>query len=354
MAASLGAAAEAAGERAEAPTGALADLARGGQDGGEGGAEPLAGERARLAERAGEGEGELERALGAGLDADGLAAEVILDGAAGDGGGAVGADLDDEAGDHRRIGGLGHRLGAIDGGRGAALVGHGGEDSTRVRPKFGRRGRPVLPSPAVDFVLPARPVKMQLVAGRGHYDAVIAAVQKARTSVWVASANLKEMMVEGPRRSARSRGRFRSILETFDELARAGVELRILHAKLPSGPFRERFDALPRLYGGGVELRECPRVHLKTVIVDGAFIYLGSANWTGAGLGAKGEGRRNFEVGMVSDDEEVIDAVQALYERIWTGGECGACKLREEGCEAPLDLGSRPIPAGRRRVARAR
>ena len=58
---------------------------------------------------------------------------------------------------------------------------------------------------------------------------------------------------------------------------------------------------------------------MKTVIVDGAFLYLGSANWTGAGLGAKGEGRRNFELGVVTDDEQYIDHVQAVYEAIWRG-----------------------------------
>ena len=30
-----------------------------------------------------------------------------------------------------------------------------------------------------------------------------------------------------------------------------------------------------------LELRQCPRVHLKTVLIDGQFCYLGSANWTG-------------------------------------------------------------------------
>ncbi|MCA9660247.1 MAG: hypothetical protein KC486_18030 [Myxococcales bacterium] len=179
---------------------------------------------------------------------------------------------------------------------------------------------------------------MQLVSGRGHYEAVVAAVLKAQRSVWVATANLKQMMVEGRRVSVRARSRFRSVLDVFDELAAAGVELRILHASRPSGPFRERFDALPRLYEGGLELRECPRVHLKAVVVDGALVYLGSANWTGAGLGAKGEGRRNFEVGILTDDDEVLDTIQELYDRIWRGAECAACSLRDDGCEAPLDL----------------
>jgi phosphatidylserine/phosphatidylglycerophosphate/cardiolipin synthase-like enzyme len=71
------------------------------------------------------------------------------------------------------------------------------------------------------------------------------------------------------------------------------------------------------------------------VIVDGELLYLGSANWTGAGLGAKGSGRRNFELGIVTDDGPLLDQIQELYERIWTGTECSACKLRDE-CPGPL------------------
>jgi phosphatidylserine/phosphatidylglycerophosphate/cardiolipin synthase-like enzyme len=83
-------------------------------------------------------------------------------------------------------------------------------------------------------------------------------------------------------------------------------------------------------------MRLCPRVHLKAVMVDGAFLYLGSANFTGAGLGAKGAGRRNFELGFVTDDALMLDEVQELFDRIWTGRECAACKLRSE-CPKPLD-----------------
>lgn len=192
--------------------------------------------------------------------------------------------------------------------------------------------------PPVDFALPERPIRMRLLAGRGHYEAIIPAVRAAKTSVWIATANLKELLVEDTRASARARGRFHSVLEVFSALAQREVELRILHATPPSGPFRRSFDRRARLYKGGLELRQCPRVHLKTVIVDGRLCYLGSANWTGAGLGAKGEHRRNFELGVLTDDEDVIDQVQAMYEAIWSGQLCRACKLRSSGCEAPLDL----------------
>lgn len=136
-----------------------------------------------------------------------------------------------------------------------------------------------------------------------------------------------------------------SVLDVFDRLARDGVELRILHASMPSRAFRKAFDSKPRLVAGGLQLRQCPRVHLKLVIIDGALAYLGSANWTGAGLGAKGSHRRNFEMGFVTDDDAVLDATQDRYEQLWRGSECGACRLRTE-CEAPLDLDARPPAKG--------
>ena len=208
----------------------------------------------------------------------------------------------------------------------------------------------------MDFVLPLRPRNLELVSGRGHYDRVISAVLAAERSVWIATANLKELMVEAPgllpgqRRGGRG---YCSVLDVFDTLASRGVDLRILHASLPSRPFRDEFDRHERLVHGGIELRMCARVHLKTVIIDGKLIYLGSAHWTGAGLGAKGEHRRNFELGIVSDDEQLLDEVQALYQEIWRGSSCRSCRLRDQ-CEAPLcDAVAKPAtpPESTTRVA---
>jgi phosphatidylserine/phosphatidylglycerophosphate/cardiolipin synthase-like enzyme len=187
----------------------------------------------------------------------------------------------------------------------------------------------------MDFVLPLSPRALELVAGRGHYERVISAVLDAKRSVWIATANLKELMVEAKVQMPGRRRDFRSVLELLAEQARRGVELRILHASLPSRAFRDEFDRHRGLVRGGLELRMCPRVHLKTVIVDAELLYLGSANWTGAGLGAKGEGRRNFELGIVSSDEQLLDQVQAMYDAIWRGEPCADCKLRDS-CEAPL------------------
>jgi phosphatidylserine/phosphatidylglycerophosphate/cardiolipin synthase-like enzyme len=126
------------------------------------------------------------------------------------------------------------------------------------------------------------------------------------------------------------------VLDVLDGHARRGVELRLLHAGPPSRPFAEELARHARLKRGGLAMRRCPRVHLKLVAVDGRLLYLGSANWTGAGLGAKGDGRRNFEMGILTDDDVLLDAAQARFERIWSGKECASCKLRGV-CPKPLD-----------------
>ncbi len=181
---------------------------------------------------------------------------------------------------------------------------------------------------------------MRLVADREHYELVIDAVLDAKQSVWIATANLKDLMVEDsavyPGRRRGRRSHYRSVLESFAALASRGVELRILHAGTPSRAFRGSFDEQETLVAGGLEMRRCPRVHLKTVVVDASLAYLGSANWTGAGMGAKGDGRRNFELGFVTRDDGVIDDVQERFDRIWRGAECANCRLRDD-CEMPLD-----------------
>jgi phosphatidylserine/phosphatidylglycerophosphate/cardiolipin synthase-like enzyme len=184
-------------------------------------------------------------------------------------------------------------------------------------------------------------------------------ISRARTSVWIASANVKQLLVEAPIGTRdRARGRYVPILDTIQSLCDRGVSVRLLHASVPSAPFRDELvHRAARLSRPSFQMRSCPRVHLKLIAIDGSFLYLGSANFTGAGLGAKADGRRNFELGIVTDDEWMLDQAQARFERIWSGGECGSCRMRRE-CPAPLDTppsarpALRPAPAARRRSKR--
>jgi phosphatidylserine/phosphatidylglycerophosphate/cardiolipin synthase-like enzyme len=179
-----------------------------------------------------------------------------------------------------------------------------------------------------------RAIEADLLAGRELYrEVILEKLAHARESVLIATANVKDMQIERG-------GKFASITALFNELAERGVELRMLHAELPSRPFRRSFDKRQRLVRGGLSLKICPRVHFKAVLVDGAWAYLGSANLTGAGLGAKADGRRNFELGFCTEDFDTVDRAKALFEAVWSGAECTACKLRSV-CPDPI---GKPAP----------
>jgi phosphatidylserine/phosphatidylglycerophosphate/cardiolipin synthase-like enzyme len=152
--------------------------------------------------------------------------------------------------------------------------------------------------------------------------------------LWIATANLKELLVEAPIGTrARASGRYASIAGDLHDLVKRGVDVRLLHASPPSGPMKRSLARATPVRG---RMRMCPRVHLKMIAVDGAQLYLGSANFTGAGLGAKGDARRNFEMGIVTDDDVMLDTAQARFDHIWRGKECAACKLYDR-CPKPIE-----------------
>lgn len=182
-----------------------------------------------------------------------------------------------------------------------------------------------------------RLARTELLVGDDHHDRLVARFADAKVSLWISTANVKEMRVPAPVGTrARAKGGYVSILSVFDTLAKRGVELRMLHATIPSRAFRAELERHPVLRDGGLSMRLCPRTHMKLVAIDGAWLYLGSANFTGAGLGAKAEGRRNFELGVATDDEGLLDATQAEFDRVFSGRACKGCKLRSV-CPTPID-----------------
>lgn len=180
--------------------------------------------------------------------------------------------------------------------------------------------------------MPSLPLtlKATFLSGRALYDEVVRdGILQAKRSLWIATANVKELHVEPTRSLRAGRQPYRSIVDVLAEKVQGGVDVRLLYAELPSRRFRAAFDRRKRLVKGGLGLRHCPRVHMKAVIVDGTRLYLGSANLTGAGLGVKGDGKRNFELGLVTEDYALLDHVQALFDEVWRGDPCASCGLRD-------------------------
>ena len=163
----------------------------------------------------------------------------------------------------------------------------------------------------------------------GHFGRVVLeGMLRAKVGLDIMTADFKAMLVpvEGRRRAP-------SIVELLRGLAEEGVEIRLLHAGTPSSAaLVELKRELPR----GLVIRRCSRLHAKAVIVDCSRMYLGSANLTGAGLGAKGEGKRNFEMGIWTTSAGLIDGVLEQFNALWEGRRCEGCK-RKEVCPVPLE-----------------
>ena len=167
-----------------------------------------------------------------------------------------------------------------------------------------------------------------VVDGQHFYRVVRDGMLKAKVSLDIATADFKAMLV--PEAGS---NRAHSIVEILRRLALRGVEIRLLHSGTPSSAaLRELKRALPK----NLVIRRCPRLHFKTVIVDCRGMYLGSANLTGAGLGGKMDGKRNFELGIWSESAALIDAVLDQFNGLWEGRRCPACR-RKDICPVPLE-----------------
>ncbi|HUO11100.1 MAG TPA: phospholipase D-like domain-containing protein [Phycisphaerae bacterium] len=187
-------------------------------------------------------------------------------------------------------------------------------------------------------VLPTLPVgPCELIVDGEHFARVVKnGIAKAKVSLDIMTADFKAMLVPTMRGGRKGRGRGRgaeSIVQVFRRLAERGVEIRILHAGTPSAA---ALLELKRELPGNLVIRRCPRLHAKAVVIDARAMYLGSANLTGAGLGAKGDGKRNFEMGVWTEGAVMIEAVMGQFNLLWEGRQCGKCK-RKDVCPVPLE-----------------
>lgn len=195
-----------------------------------------------------------------------------------------------------------------------------------------------------------RRIDMRLVSNEGHYSEVIQrGLVTARASIWISTANIKDVHIEAPIGTrARARGRFVSLFEWLKSQFDAGLDVRLLHAAPPSRVLSTK----PAWRQSAAMHRACPRVHLKMLAIDGRLLYLGSANLTGAGVGAKSRNGRNFEAGILTDDPWLLDELQGTFDAIWSGKHCRNCRVRSR-CALPLDnisVGTPKLTESRERV----
>ncbi|MHC4187141.1 MAG: phospholipase D-like domain-containing protein [Planctomycetota bacterium] len=171
---------------------------------------------------------------------------------------------------------------------------------------------------------------LEFITNRQIYEEVICdRIPKAKKFLWLATSDLKDLYID-------KNAKMVPFLELLSDLVKKKVEIRLLHAKEPGPAFREDFDKYPNLIHG-IERVLCPRNHLKAVVIDGKFAYTGSANLTGAGMGAKNEHKRNFESGIITTETVLINQIMDQFDDIFRGSHCLQCK-RKKYCADYKDL----------------
>jgi len=165
------------------------------------------------------------------------------------------------------------------------------------------------------------------ISNSDHYNEVLSRVMHVKQSLWIGTADIKDLYIE-------EKGRAVPFLGVLAKLIKKGVAVRLIHAKEPGPVFREDFDKYPILYDG-LERVLCPRVHFKMMVFDGKETYIGSANLTGAGIGMKAEGTRNFETGILTDDPDIVEQAINQFDGVWMGKHCKNCKRRDY-CPDPI------------------
>ena len=189
------------------------------------------------------------------------------------------------------------------------------------------------------------------ISDSAHYKEVLSRVLHVKESLWIGTADIKDLYIEDGKTNnvsskrgqkelvlsaEREKGRatLKPFLEVLAKLIKKGVAVRLIHAKEPGPNFREDFDRFPILYDG-LERVLCPRVHFKMMIFDGKVAYIGSANLTGAGIGMKADGTRNIEAGILTDEPEIVALAMDQFDEVWIGKHCKNCK-RKDFCPDPI------------------
>lgn len=163
---------------------------------------------------------------------------------------------------------------------------------------------------------------IKFITDREIYEEVILnKISHAKNFIWLGTADIKDFYVKQGLTMV-------PFLKILSMLIDKGALIRLIHAKAPGTNFQHDFDKYPNLIDG-LEKMLCPRIHFKCIIIDGDFAYSGSANLTGAGVGAKSKNKRNFESGFITDEAHLISQISEQFDNLWMGTFCKDCKRKE-------------------------
>ncbi|MBO5627574.1 MAG: helix-turn-helix domain-containing protein [Aeriscardovia sp.] len=155
---------------------------------------------------------------------------------------------------------------------------------------------------------------LKYVAEEEHFTEVFKMMTEVKHSLKIATANLKNFSVEIGKGVAVEKLR---LCDFFLLLVERGVQVQVVCMK-PFGFYLYAKENCPKLLENPLfELRCNEQNHMKVFIFDDECAYIGSANITGAAIGKRASGNRNYEAGMLVWGPNMIQYPIRHFEKVW-------------------------------------
>ena len=152
------------------------------------------------------------------------------------------------------------------------------------------------------------------VADDGHYTQVLKRMTEVKSSLKIATANLKNFNVTIESDDGDETLR---LCDFFLSLVERGVHIPVVCMK-PFVFYLYTKENCPKLLESPLfELRYNGRNHMKIFIFDDECAYIGSANITSAAVGRRTSGKRNYEADMLMWGPTMIQAPISHFEKVW-------------------------------------
>ncbi len=166
----------------------------------------------------------------------------------------------------------------------------------------------------------------RLIVNENHYNEVIQRICSAKTSIKIMTANFKRFRLKPTDKQGSNYNDGTPFIEYLIGKSVQGVSVQIICSK-PSESFSEEWEKYYH-QNGDPELFEymyCIRNHVKAVIIDNKYAYIGSANVTPAGLGQGLFSPGNYEAGIMTENVELVSAINNFFSSIWDESRCPNC-----------------------------
>lgn len=162
------------------------------------------------------------------------------------------------------------------------------------------------------------------------YPEVIKRICEARLSIKIMTGDFKHLNLRPTDSQVENAEENMPFIKYLLKKSLEGVNVQIICA-FPSIKFKEELDECFNMDTRNFSTYFCIRNHAKLAIVDGKWAYLGSANFTKAGLGQPIFSKGNFEAGIITDDPEMVSSLDDWFSKIRKGEYCESCH-RKENC----------------------